>query len=353
MPKTKEEAQTEAPKDTQNKRRKKRKKRTAKKPVPLLKYTLKDSVFTFLFHLPEYIRLLYLTLHPEDVNVKETDCSAITLENVLVNGEYNDLGIMVRNRLVILVEAQSTFSKNIVLRLLLYVAETYRRFVDTQGWDLYSSNPVSLPRVELVVIYTGNKKNVPDMLHLSDLYSEPGASSISMDVKVLRWRGTGDVVDQYIRFSQIATQKEKQYGRTREAIDAIFAQCMEEGILVPFLQSREKEVRDIMISLYSEKRIQELHDNTVREEGRKAGLAEGRAEGRTEGRAEGLAEGHTKGLAEGHTKGLAEGRDERNTEVIMEMLHGNEPISKIMRYTQASMERISEIASSLGIAVMA
>ena len=100
-----------------------------------------------------------------------------------------------------------------------------------------------------------------------------------------------------------------------------------------------------MISLFNEKRIQELHDNTVREEGR------------AEGRAEGLAEGHTKGLAEGRaegrTEGLAEGRDERNTEVIMEMLHGNEPISKIMRYTQASMERISEIASSLGIAVMA
>ena len=345
MPKTKEAVQTEtpqeAPKDKQNRRRKKRKKRTAKKPVPLLKYTLKDSVFTFLFHLPEYIRLLYLTLHPEDVNVKESDCRAITLENVLVNGEYNDLGIMVRNRLVILVEAQSTFSKNIVLRLLLYVAETYRRFVDTQGWDLYSSKPVSLPRVELAVIYTGNQKNVPDMLHLSDLYSEPGASSINMDVKVLRWRGTGDIIDQYIRFSQIATQKEEQYGRTREAIDAIFAQCMEEGILVPFLQSREKEVRDIMISLFNEKRIQELHDNTVREEGR------------AEGRAEGLAEGHTKGLAEGHTKGLAEGRDERNTEVITEMLHGNEPVSKIMRYTQASMERISEIASSLGIAVMA
>ena len=345
MPKTKEAVQTEtpqeAPKDKQNRRRKKRKKRTAKKPVPLLKYTLKDSVFTFLFHLPEYIRLLYLTLHPEDVNVKESDCRAITLENVLVNGEYNDLGIMVRNRLILLLEAQSTFTKNIVLRLLLYVAETYRRFVDEQGWDLYSSNPVSLPRVELFVIYTGNKKKVPDVLHLSDLYSEPGASSINMDVKVLRWRGTGDIVDEYIRFSQIATKKEKQYGRTREAIDAIFAQCMEEGILVPFLQSREKEVRDIMISLFNEKRIQELHDNTVREEGR----------------AEGLAEGHTKGLAEGRaegrTEGLAEGRDERNTEVIMEMLHGNEPISKIMRYTQASMERISEIASSLGIAVMA
>ena len=64
-----------------------------------------------------------------------------------------------------------------------------------------------------------------------------------------------DIVDQYIRFSEITSEKEKQYGRTQQAIDAIFETCMEEGILVPFLESRKKEVRDIMMTLFHEQRI--------------------------------------------------------------------------------------------------
>ena len=329
----------------------KRGKRTKqkKKPVPRVKYTVRDSVFSYLFHLPEYMRELYLTLHPEDTDVKEKDCSAFTLENVLTNGQYNDLGIMVRDRLLILVEAQTTFSVNIILRLLLYLAETYRRYVDAQNWDLYSSHAVTLPRPEMVVIYTGDRKNVPEVLHLSDLFEEEGSSSVEMTVPVLRWRGTNDIIDQYVRFSQITTEMEKKYGRTQEAIDAIFKACMAEGILVPFLRSREKEVRNIMITLFDERRIQELHDNTVREEGRKEGRREGHEEGRREGHEEGRREGHEEGRREGRKEGRKEGREESSVDVVREMLRGNEPVSKIAKYTQVSVEKIAEIARSIGI----
>ena len=54
---------------------------------------------------PEYTRQLYLALHPEDADVKESDFKLVTLENVLTTGFYNDLGIQVRNRLILLVEA--------------------------------------------------------------------------------------------------------------------------------------------------------------------------------------------------------------------------------------------------------
>ena len=295
----------------------KRTRRKTKKPVPRIRYTVRDSVFSYLFHQPEYMRELYLTFHPEDTHVKESDCHAITLENVLTNGQYNDLGIMVRDKLLILVEAQTTFSENITFRIFLYLAETYRRYVEAQNWDLYSSRAITLPRAECVVIYAGDRKNVPEVLHLSDLYEEKGSSNVELTVQVRRWRGTKDIIDQYIRFSEITAEKEKLYGRTQEAIDAIFEVCMEEGILVPFLRSREKEVRDIMITLFNERRIQELHDNTVREEGRQ--------------------------------EGREEGRQENKAEVVREMLRGNEPVSKIMKYTQVPIESITEIARSIGV----
>lgn len=56
------------------------------------KRTIKDSVFTFLFGEPEYTVELYQTLHPEDVGVKNSDVKLVTLQNVLANGVYNDLG---------------------------------------------------------------------------------------------------------------------------------------------------------------------------------------------------------------------------------------------------------------------
>ena len=51
-----------------------------------MKYTAKDSVFSFIFRQPENTRHLYLTLHPEDVDVTEADCKLVTLEHILTNG---------------------------------------------------------------------------------------------------------------------------------------------------------------------------------------------------------------------------------------------------------------------------
>ena len=91
------------------------------------KRTIKDSIFTFLFGEPEYTMELYQALHPEDTTVKDSDVKLVTLQNVLANGLYNDLGFQVRDKLILLVEAQSTFSENIPLRMLLYLAATYKR----------------------------------------------------------------------------------------------------------------------------------------------------------------------------------------------------------------------------------
>ena len=94
-----------------------------------MRYAVKDSVFTYVFKQPEYARKLYLALHPEDTAVTEADCKLVTLENVLTTGMYNDVGLQVRDTLILLVEAQSVFSINIALRMLLYLAATYKEYV--------------------------------------------------------------------------------------------------------------------------------------------------------------------------------------------------------------------------------
>lgn len=234
--------------------------------MPEVKRTIKDSVFTYLFRQPEYTRELYLTLHPEDTDVTEADIKLVTLENILTVGQYNDLGIQVRDKLIVLAEAQSTFSVNIALRMLLYLAGTYKEYAEEHSLDLYASKPVRIPRPELYVVYTGDKQNTPDVIRLSDLYGGDGSAEIS--VEVIRSKGTGDIVDQYVRFCEITDEERKKEGSAEQAVDRIMRRCKEEGILTVFLSSREKEVRDIMVTLFDEEWIAKMHDHSMKEEGR-------------------------------------------------------------------------------------
>lgn len=255
-------------------------------PVPDMRRTVKDSVFTYLFKQPEYTRQLYLSLHPEDADVTEQECKLVTLENILSTGLYNDIGIQVRNKLLLLVEAQSTFSENIVLRMLLYLAATYKEYIEEHKLDLYASKAVSIPRPELYVVYTGERKNIPETLLLSDLYE--GTGSAEIQVKVLQDDSSGDILAQYVRFCKIADNQRRLHGATQEAIDETIRICMEENVLTPFLASRKKEVLEIMVTLFDQEKVWEIHDYNVAQAARQEGLEQGREQGLEKGLEKGI-----------------------------------------------------------------
>ena len=244
--------------------------------MPEPKRDIKDSVFTFLFSDIEYTKQLYLSLHPEDTEIRDEDFKLVTLENILAIGQYNDLGFQVRDKLILLVEAQSTFSPNIPLRMLMYLAKTYNEYIEEHQLSLYREKKVSIPRPELYVIYTGEKET-PDILRLSDMYE--GSGSADLTVRVLRDGQPGDILSQYVDFCQVANEQVSLYGRTDEALMSTIQLCLEQGILVPFLDSRKKEVVDIMTRLFSQEKAWEMelaaHAREEREEGRKEGREEG------------------------------------------------------------------------------
>ena len=86
----------------------------------------KDSVFVDLFANEENVLQLYKELHPEDTQVTIEDIQIQTIKSVLVNTLYNDLGFLVKDKFVMLVEAQSVWNPNMPLRMLFYLAETYQ-----------------------------------------------------------------------------------------------------------------------------------------------------------------------------------------------------------------------------------
>ena len=228
--------------------------------MPEMNRKFKDSVFTYLFSDPKYMRELYLYLHPEDKDVTEAECRLVTTENILSVGQYNDLGIQVRDRLVLLVEAQSTFSANIPLRMLMYLAATYKEYATEHEISLYSTKPVSIPRAELYVVYTGTKGDVPDILRLSDLCG--GTGSVEVSVQVLRG-GDDSILGQYVEFCQVADEQRTIHGLTKTAIQETMRICQERDILVPFLTARRKEVIDIMEMLFSQEEVWEMTKKEV------------------------------------------------------------------------------------------
>ena len=107
------------------------------KEAEAAKHTIKDSVFTNLFKEKKYLLQLYKTLHPEDTEVTEDALSDITIHNIMTDGIYNDLGFRRGNRLLILVEAQATWTENIIMRCLMYLMTTYQDYFRKTNQNIY------------------------------------------------------------------------------------------------------------------------------------------------------------------------------------------------------------------------
>ena len=237
-----------------------------------LKRTVKDSVFTDLFGQKRYLMQLYRSLHPEDAEAGEDDITIVTLQNVITDGLYNDLGFMVRDRLVVLVEAQSTWSPNIVVRALMYLMKTYNDYFTERDVDLYSSKKIGLPCPELYVVYTGDRKDVPDSLSLATEFFAGQKPMVDATVRILRDGRKGDILSQYVAFTRVCREQVELHGRTRKAVEEIVRICRTTDVLAEYMRSREKEVKDIMFTLYDEEEILRRHDKTVAEEAERRGL---------------------------------------------------------------------------------
>lgn len=251
----------------------------------IAKYTMKDSVFTALFREKKYLIQLYRTLHPEDIETTEDDLRNITIKNVLTDGIYNDLGFTAGDKLLILVEAQASWSMNIIIRALMYLVQSYHEYFEGKKVELYRSKKVHLPKPELYVIFTGKRKEQPKEVLLSEEFFDGEECALEVKVNMIygeeAWEAANagdreekDIISQYIIFTKVYNEQVKKYRRTRNAVMETIRICRDWNVLKEFLESREKEVVSIMMALFDEKRIVALYiENRVRE-GIEEGLKE-------------------------------------------------------------------------------
>ena len=248
-----------------------------------VKWTAKDSVFCDLFEKRKYALQLYQTVHPEDTDVTEDDIGDVTINNVFTDQEYNDLGMTVRGKLLLMLECQSSWSVNIIVRLLLYLAHTWNEHIEATKQNRYGSKKLNLPRPELYLIFIGDRKNRPEWINLSEEFFEGNHEFLEVKVRVLYGeQGKKDIISQYVDFTKVYHEQVKQHGRTREAVLETIRVCKNQDVLREYLAEREKEVISIMMALFDQQRAVEQFGYDKKEEGKKEGKIEGKMETKKE-----------------------------------------------------------------------
>ena len=229
------------------------------------KRKIKDSVFTNLFQDKKYLLRLYKVLHPEDSNVTEEDIKDVTIKHILVDADYNDLGFSVGGRLVILVESQSIWTLNIIIRALMYLIQTYHDFFKRTKQNLYGSKKVNMPKPELYVIFTGEKpKNPPDIISLSKDFFKGEKIAVDAEVKVLYQEDESNIIGQYIIFCKVYNEQRKKHGQTKEAVTETIRICKDRNVLKEYLESKEQEVVDIMMTLFDDEQVLEAYAEDIK-----------------------------------------------------------------------------------------
>jgi len=237
----------------------------------------KNSVFSLLFSDPEALRELYGAIEgivlPPDIPIDIN-----TLSNILYMGQINDLSFTVDNRLVVLIEHQSTINPNMPLRLLMYIAHVYEKIIDRN--KLYKTKLEKIPTPEFIVLYNG-KEPYPDRsrLRLSGAFKdacgllgvETPALSLELVVQVYNINSghNTEILEKSRTLGGYSAfvGKIREYEQTfpfEEAMKKALKYCMDNNILKTFLETHSSEVFNMLLTEWN------LEDAKVawREEGR-------------------------------------------------------------------------------------
>ncbi len=164
----------------------------------------------------------------------------INTEKVIVNDLYNDLSFLVDDELIILVEAQSTYSKNIVTRILFYVAKALKKHLRNQSkpeklTSLYHEQIIEIPKIKLYTVYTGARKISDHDLELKMLMknTEDGIESdINLKVKVLCIPDEKNTLGQYMMFCSIFREQLALCNNSDKAIKNTIGICKDKNIKI-------------------------------------------------------------------------------------------------------------------------
>jgi hypothetical protein len=282
----------------------------------------KASVFSALFSEETKLIELYNAIAGSSYKTGEVQITINTLDDALFLGRIIDISFTIDNKLVILLEHQSSLNKNMPLRLLIYIARIYEKLVDNK--DIYKQMLLKIPTPEFIVLYNG-VDDFPDeqILHLADAFNyqpEDGrAPQLDLAVRVLNINPDHNQgilqksanLKGYADFIAKVREYKTAGDELAAAITKAIKYCTSNDILVTFLLNHGSEVLNMLTMEFN------LDDalQVAREEGKIEGEARGEARGKIE--------------------------DAKN------MLLDGQPAQKISKWTGLPLERVIAIQKEL------
>lgn len=263
--------------------------------------TYKARIFEMVFSDKQELLALYNAInktHYEDPEQLEIN----TLQNAIYMSMRNDVSFIIDSRLS-LYEHQSTYSPNLPIRYLLYVADIYANI--TKNDNLYGTRKVMIPPPRFLIFYNG-REAYPErkVLKLSDLYVvEEEEVSLELTALLLNINpgyneelmNTCKTLRDYAEY----TERVRRYAeimKLEDAVERAITECIREGILSEFLSRNRAEAKRMSIYEYDEERHMRQTRAEGYEDGEAAGMKKGEEIGRKIGEEIGIKKGEVSGM---------------------------------------------------------
>ena len=300
----------------------------------------KDSVFVDLFgedkNAKERFLSLYNALYGTALDVS-VELEPLRLEQVIYMAFCNDVACLVDEKIIVLVEHQSTVNENMPLRFLQYVARLYEQIQNPR--DRYLRRLKKIPTPEFYVFYNGEEE-YPETatLRLSDAFmTSPAKPSIELVVSVINinYNKSSELLSackplaEYTLFVDAVRRHTKL--DSENGFKNAIKECIQNDILREYLQRKSREVMNMLIAEYN----YDIDIAVQREEEREIALKEGIAQGE--------AKGFSLGIAQGKQEGISEGVYQAKLETAKILKQLGDPIQKIIQVTDLSKEEIERL----------
>lgn len=245
--------------------------------VPEIYRTQKSRIFEMIFSNKRELLELYNAVNGTSYEYPEL-LEINTLKNAIYMSMHNDVSFIIDSRLA-LYEHQSTYSPNLPLRYLMYVADLYSGI--TKDENLYGTKLIMLPTPRFLVFYNGVKE-LPDLveLKLSEAYQVKEESysleltAILLNINPGHNRKLLDACKTLRDYSRY-TDKVRTYAKTMElrtAVETAIAECIRDDVLAEFLRNNRSEAINVSIYEYDEERTMRMMREEAFEDGMTAGI---------------------------------------------------------------------------------
>lgn len=238
-----------------------------------VKNNVKDTLFRFLFEKDRRNLLqLYNALNGTDYSDVEK-MQVVTIENAVHVTMKNDLAFIIVGTLN-LYEHQSTYSPNMPVRFLIYLAEEYQKIIEQAESSPYGTKQILLPSPQCIVFYNG-EKDMPEeqILRLSDAYeNKEKETDVELKVRLLNINSGHNMelmkkcrpLKEYASFVEVLRSCIAKGGARKETFNTAIDCCIEQGILSDFLKTNRAEVLGMILTDFDA----EKYERTLKEEGR-------------------------------------------------------------------------------------